>query len=170
MYRLKSLTEIALCTAVIAVLSQLILPLPAGVPMTLQSLGVAFCGYDLGAKKGSVAVALYLLLGAVGLPVFSAFAGGFGRLIAPAGGFLWGFLPFAILCGIKGKTVTRIMLGASGLLLCHGIGIFWYSISAKVNVEAALLSVSLPTLWKDLLCLPLALFLAEKLKKILPKK
>lgn len=170
MHRIKNITEIALSAALVCLLAQIILPLPGGVPLTLQTLGIAFCGYYLGKKKGCIAVAVYLLLGMVGLPVFSAFSGGFSCLIGPAGGFLFGFLPFSLLCGIKGKAPARLAFGALGLLLCHLLGAFWYGYSTNSGFGAALLAVSLPTLWKDALCLPLALWLSMRLKKILVKK
>jgi len=167
MLRLKSLTQIALCGALIALLSQLVLPLPAGVPMTLQTLGVAFCGFYLEKKKGSAAVLLYLLLGAVGLPVFSAFSGGFGRLLGPSGGFLWGFLPYAFFCGMKGNGWKRLAYGSGGLLLCHGAGALWYAASCKMEIGAAILATSVPTLWKDVICLGAAYLIAKRLKRIL---
>lgn len=169
MLRIRNLTETALCTALIAALAQIALPLPA-LPMTLQILGVAFCGFYLGPGRGALAVGVYLLLGGVGLPVFSAFTGGFSSLIGPAGGFLWGFLPLVLLCGIGGKAPVRLSLSALGLLLCHLLGALWYGFSTDVGFGAALLAASLPTLWKDALCLPFALWLSERLKKILAKK
>lgn len=167
MLRLKSLTQIALCGALIALLSQLVVPLPAGVPMTLQTLGVAFCGFYLERKKGLAAVLLYLLLGAVGLPVFSAFSGGIGRLLGPSGGFLWGFLPYAFLCGMKGSRWKKLTYGVCGLLLCHGAGVLWYAASCKVEIGAAFFAASMPTLWKDAICLGVAYLTAQRLKRIL---
>ena len=170
MFRIKNITTSALCAALIALLAQIILPLPGGVPLTMQTLGIAFCGFYLGYGRGCAVVAVYLLLGATGLPVFSGFSGGFSALIGPAGGYLWGFLPMVFLCGIKGNAPYRLGLGALGLLLCHGSGLLWYSFSTHAGIGAALLTISLPTLWKDALCLPLALWISTRLKKILIKK
>lgn len=167
MLRIKSLTQIALCAALIAILAQILFPIPS-VPLTLQTLGVAFCGYFLGAKKGGASVAVYLLMGAVGLPVFSAFSGGFSALIGPAGGFLWGFLPLSILCGIQRENpLSRFGFGALGLLICHLIGALWYSFTTDAGILAAFLTITLPTIWKDLLSLALGLFLSKRLQKIL---
>ena len=169
MHRIRNLTESAICIALIAALAQLVLPLPGGVPATLQTLGVAFCGYYLEAERGSGAVAVYLLLGALGLPVFSAFTGGLSSLLGPTGGYLWGFLLLALFCGIKGRLSLRLIFGVLGLLLLHGIGALWYGFSAKVPLGGALLSVTMPTFWKDLLSLPLAFFLSQRVRKILKK-
>ena len=70
------MVQIAMFTAVVAVLSQIAIPMPSGVPVTLQTLAVALCGYVLGSKKGAVSLLVYALLGAVGAPVFANFKGG----------------------------------------------------------------------------------------------
>lgn len=92
--------------AVLAVLSQISFPLPSGIPVTLQTFAVALCGYALGCKRGTLAVLVYIVLGAVGLPVFANFSGGFGSLVGLAGGYIYGFLPMAALCGLGTKCRT----------------------------------------------------------------
>ena len=72
--------------AVLAVLSQISIPLPSGIPVTLQTFAVALCGYALGWKRGLLATAVYVALGLVGLPVCSGFSGGGGAVLAMAGG------------------------------------------------------------------------------------
>ncbi len=67
--------------AVLAVLSQISIPLPSGIPVTLQTFAVALCGYALGWKRGLLATAVYVALGLVGLPVFSGFSGGVGSVL-----------------------------------------------------------------------------------------
>lgn len=66
------LVMIALFAAITAVLSQIAIPMPTQVPVTLQTFAVALCGYCLGAKKGTAAILIYILLGAVGIPVFTS--------------------------------------------------------------------------------------------------
>ena len=85
--------------AVLAVLSQISIPLPSGIPVTLQTFAVALCGYALGWKRGLLATAVYVALGLVGLPVFSGFSGGLGKLAGPTGGYILGFLAIAGLAG-----------------------------------------------------------------------
>lgn len=68
-------------TAVLAVLSIVTIPLPTGVPVTLQTFAMAFCGYVLGWKLGGASSALYLILGAIGVPVYAGMSGGFGALL-----------------------------------------------------------------------------------------
>ena len=116
--------------AVLAVLSQISIPLPGGVPLTLQTFAVALCGYLLGPALGSAAAAVYLALGASGLPAFAGFSGGIGCFLGPTGGFLWGFLPFALLCGLGIKSEKKplaLALGAVGLASCHLAGVLQFA-------------------------------------------
>lgn len=88
-----------MCAALLAVLSQIQLPMPSGVPVTLQTFAAALSGYVLEMKFGAVATLVYILLGAAGLPVFAGFTGGVGIIAGAAGGFIWGFPVLAALCG-----------------------------------------------------------------------
>ena len=97
--RTKDLTTIALMTAITAVMAQLAIPMPGGVPMTLQTLAVTLAGVILGQQRGTISMVVYLLIGAVGVPVFSSFTGGAGVLIGPTGGFLWSFPAMALIIG-----------------------------------------------------------------------
>ncbi len=86
-------------TAITAVMAQLAIPMPGGVPMTLQTLAVTLAGVILGQQRGTISMVVYLLIGAVGVPVFSSFTGGAGVLIGPTGGFLWSFPAMALIIG-----------------------------------------------------------------------
>lgn len=151
---------VALFAALLAVLSQLSVPLPSGVPVTLQTFAVALCGFALGAKLGTLSVAVYLLLGAVGLPVFSGFVGGIGVFLGVTGGFLWGFLVLAALCG-----TAKWPLCALGLALCHLLGIVQFALVAQVPLGAAFATASLPFLLKDLASVALASIAARAIRK-----
>ena len=86
----QALAITGMFTAVLAVLSILQIPMPSGVPVTLQTFAVSLCGYVLGARRGTLCVALYLLLGIIGLPVFTGMTAGIGRIFGFTGGFLYG--------------------------------------------------------------------------------
>ena len=154
----RSVVMAAMCAAVFAVLAQITIPLPSGIPITLQTFAAALCGYVLGWKWGLAAVATYLMLGAVGLPVFSGFRGGVSVLIGMTGGYLWGFLPFAALCGVgvsdalnvlKRKILVQFLLGLAGLAVCHMAGIAQFAALTQRTVRDAFLLASLPYLIKD---------------------
>jgi biotin transport system substrate-specific component len=135
--------------------------------MTLQTFGVAFCSFLLGARVGVSATVLYLALGAVGLPVFAGFGGSLAFLVGPTGGFLVGFLPLSFFCGIGARRKTRLgaLLSAwIGLTLCHLGGVLWFAhVSAVSPVQAFLLS-SLPYIIKDILFIALARAAAKRVK------
>lgn len=169
------MTLTALMTATVAVLSQLSVPLPFGVPITLQVFALALGGYILGPKYGSISALLYVTLGAVGLPVFSNFQGGLHHIVAsPTGGFILGFVFISLFSGIswlfKWKRLGRLyalLLGFSGVLLCHLCGSMQYASVAAVPFTTAALTVSLPFILKDILLSALACLLSERLKRLL---
>jgi len=162
----QDMARIALFAAVIAVLSQIAIPMPSGVPVTLQTFAIALAGCALGKKYGPAAVAVFLALGAVGVPVFSGFSGGFGKLVGVTGGFLWGFLPMAFLCGLGAQRsrAQALALGAAGLLVCHACGVAQFAAVTGATLGRAALTVSLPYLVKDLVSVALAHAAAQALR------
>lgn len=163
--------------ALLAVFTQLAIPSPSGVPMTLQTFMVALLGVVLGAKRGLFAVLIYLLIGFVGVPVFTNFQGGPGVFFGKTGGFLFGFPIMVMLCGIrifhqklsqKVSRILMIMLGFAGLLLCHLLGILQFHFVTKMDMRSAWLLVSLPYIGKDLVSVVLAYLAGNKIKKRLP--
>ena len=127
----RKLAFAGLFAAILAVLSIIQIPMPSGVPVTLQTFAVALCGYVLGKKWGFASTFLYVLIGVIGLPVFSGMKGGFGVLAGPTGGFLFGFLILAPFCGFgmeRGNKRWAFGMGCIGLILCHILGAFQFSI------------------------------------------
>lgn len=159
----KSSQDIVLAgafAALLAVLSQVAVPLPSGVPITLQTFAVALAGYTLGAKRGTLSVAVYLLLGAIGLPVFAEMSAGVGVFVGPTGGFLFGFLLLACLCGLSSP-----WFGAFGLLAVHALGVLLFSAVMGVSVVQAVGMVSLPYLIKDVVSVVCAFFSARAVRR-----
>ena len=163
----RKITFIGLMSAVIAVLSQITFPLPSGVPVTLQTFAVALCGYMLSYKYGLSAVGIYILLGAVGVPVFSGFKGGIGILFSVTGGFIYGFLPLGFLCGIASKSNQFIALasGFAGLVICHALGTLQYALISQIPFAAAFIKVSLPFIVKDVLSIAAAYYIYRLIAK-----
>ena len=96
----KKITMIGLMTAVTCILGPLSLPLPfSPVPITLTTCGFLSI-YILGMKYGTISLLIYLALGTIGLPVFSSFSGGLGKLAGPTGGYLFGFIFLALIHGL----------------------------------------------------------------------
>ena len=165
--RNRDLVYIALMSAIIAVLAQFSIPMPTGTLLTLQTFAVALCGSVLGLRKGLAAVGIYLLLGAVGLPVFASFRGGLGVFAGVTGGFLIGFLPLAAACGWgrDKKMLPGFIAGLIGLIVCHIIGVIWGGRISATPLWPSFLMFSAPYLLKDALSIWLAMLLARRIVK-----
>lgn len=164
---IKRLCLSAVFTVMLVVSAWISFPFFGNVLMTAQTLGVALCGYFLGMGAGSMALGAYLLLGLVGVPVFSGFLGGAGILFGPSGGFLYGFFAILLLCAVgrdKGR-VTAWSLGTLGVILCHICGILHFCAVSHVGIAAAFMGVSLPFILKDVLSVVAAHTLSSILKK-----
>ncbi len=163
--RTKILTYCALCVALCAICAQLAIPV-LQIPWTLQTFAIAFCGCFLGAKAGCATVAAYLALGALGVPAFSRFQGGFHILAGPTGGFLYGFLLLCLGCSLfAGK--KRMAAAAIGLALCHVVGVVQYHFVTQTPLGVSFVTASLPFLAKDVASVVLAFWLAKRLKSSL---
>jgi biotin transport system substrate-specific component len=101
----STITRVALMAAVTAVAAQITIPL-FPVPFTLQVLAVILSGLLLGVRHGALAQAVYVLVGAVGVPVFAGFTGGLGHIFGPTGGYLISYPIAAAVAGIAAKTVA----------------------------------------------------------------
>lgn len=150
----KTIVTIGMFTAVLSVLSILAIPLPSGVPITLQTFAMALGGYVLGWKKGTAATLVYILLGSAGVPIFAGMSAGPSVLFGYSGGFIWGFLFLTLLCGLGMKqkhTILRIVIGLVGLFVCHLFGVIQFSVVASATIPASIFTVSLPYLLKDII-------------------
>ena len=166
----RTLTRVAVATAAICILGPLALPIPISpVPISLTHFAIYGAVYALGKKKGTLSVLLYLLIGAIGVPVFSGFAGGVGKLAGPTGGYLLGF---AILAFVLGSFVDKKpddwKFQGVGMLLGNGIvylfGTLWLMISTGMTFTAALMVGVVPYLVFDIIKAVIALIIGPKLR------
>lgn len=158
----------ALFCVIMAVCSWVCIPSPFGVQFTLQTFAVALCGFCLGVKLSSAAVSVYITLGIVGVPVFSSFQAGMGIIAGPTGGFIIGFFALSVLCALGNICKTRflkISLPFLGLLLCHTLGVLWFSYVTSNNMLQSLLLASVPFILKDVISLLAAKYTAEIIRK-----
>ncbi len=166
-----SLTSVALLSAVLCVLGPLSIPI-GPVPVTLGVLGVFLCATILGPKKGAAAVTLYLLIGLAGLPVFSGFAGGPGKLFGPTGGYLLGYLPLVVLSGIfVDRFYKNVFLQAAGMLIglttLYLTGTLWLSYQASMPFTAAAAAGVLPFIPFDIAKLAAAIAIGRAIRSAL---
>lgn len=155
--------------AVIAVTAPFAVPV-GPIPLSLCSLMVCLAGYVLGWKLGGTAVLVYVLLGAVGMPVFSSFASGVGKLLGPTGGYILGYLPLALLTGwaaerFPDRRRLQLLGMALGTAVLYALGTLWYCFQAKVDLEAALSLCVLPFLPGDLVKLAVAAAVGPVLRR-----
>ncbi len=168
MTKTKNLARIALGAAALTLCAWIAIPTP--VPFTLQSMAVLTVAALLGERLGCASVAVYLLLGAIGAPVFSGFRGGVQALLGPTGGYLVGFLLCAFASGWAAqRTKFRWVLTAGmavGMLACYGFGTLWYSLLyANGGVKTILLTCVLPFLLPDAMKLVLSVLLVCRIRK-----
>ena len=141
---------IALFSAIICILAPFSFNVGV-IPITLGTFAVYLAGALLGSKKGVIAVAVYILLGAVGLPVFSGFNGGFGVLLGMTGGYIIGYIPMALLTGLFAEKRKKLLpVGmVLGTLACYVFGTAWFVISTGSALVPALELCVLPFLIGD---------------------
>ena len=144
----KTIVTVGMFTAVLAVLSILQIPMPTGVPITLQTFAMALCGYVLGWQSGVAATLLYIVLGTVGVPIFAGMSAGPGVLFGYTGGFIFGFIFLTLLCGISVRRKNPAVL-------------------AHITIGASLVAVSLPYIVKDVISVVGAYLVAIAVRKAL---
>ena len=158
----------ALFAAIIAVSAQVTLPLPTQVPITLHTFGVALCAAIGGTVPGTVSTAVYVLIGAVGMPVFAGMKGGFQVLLGPTGGFLFGFIAMAFFCGIRTERLwSRIAVSLGGLAVCYLCGAVQYALLMQIDLLKSIVLVVLPFVVKDALSVVAAQYMAIPIRKAL---
>lgn len=163
--RVHDLVFIAVSTALISIFSQVIIPLPSGIPLTLQTFMIALSGFVMGSLKGSAAVLVYIAVGAVGVPVFTGFQGGLGALLGVTGGFIIGFIPLAFMCGINvDNRFLKMFFALIGIVLCHSFGVLRFA-DYSGDLRSAFFAASLPYLLKDVISVALAAGISVKIKR-----
>jgi biotin transport system substrate-specific component len=151
--------------------------IPSTVPFTLQTFAV-FCVLSLlGGKRGTVSIVIYILLGAVGMPVFAGFTGGIGILLGTTGGYIIGFILMGLLFWLAehffGNALpVRIVSMLAGLLVCYAFGTGWFlwvyaRQSGAVGIGTALSWCVLPFILPDLAKMALAVGIAGRVKKFI---
>ena len=167
----KSIAFIAICIALNVVCSWIIIPY-FSIPFTLQTFSIFFTLYFLGAKRGSFAILIYILLGLIGIPVFAGFKSGVPALAGATGGYILGFLVSGLIYLLfdrKNKALRVIGLYV-GLLLCYVAGTVWfvyvYGQSGKETSFFTALSLCvLPFVLPDLVKVVLSVIVSDVLKK-----
>ena len=163
-----AITVTALMTAVTCILAPLSIPI-GPVPISLTNLAIYISLYLLGWKRGTISYLVYLLIGLVGVPVFSGFTGGIGKLAGPTGGYIIGFIAMAVIAGLVIDKCHNRWLQLLGMIVgtavCYAFGTAWFCISASYTVGAALTVCVIPFIPADLIKMVIAMLLGPEIKK-----
>ena len=175
--RTRDLAYIALFAVLIAVCSWISIPTPWQISITLQCFAVFLAVGVLGGRRGTLAVLVYILLGAVGIPVFSGFRGGLGHLLGTTGGYIIGFLFTALVMwlmeALLGKKLWVLAVSmVLGLAVCYAFGTAWFMVvyarsSGAIGLGTALGWCVIPYIIPDVVKIVLALVLSRTLRKVL---
>lgn len=167
--RTKQMVLIALMTAVTCVLGPLSIPLPfSPVPISLTNFAIFLAIFVLGMKSGTISFIIYLLLGAIGVPVFSSFRGGLQVLAGPTGGYLIGFIFLALIMGFAlehfdRKLVPTIIGMIIGMVVCYAFGTVWLAKLLSLSFKEGLMMGVIPYLPGDAAKIIIAAIVGPKL-------
>ena len=171
--QVRHMTLVALFAAFLAVISQIQLPMPTGVPVTIQVFAVALAGVVLGWKLGLASVLVFLLCGAVGAPVFAGFQGGLQVLVGVTGGYLMAWPLMAALSGIRIKhnnpkmvTLITIILALIGLAAVEGFGGFWWCRMTAGDLRTIMIYSLTAFIPKDIVITILAVVIGQRIRKV----
>lgn len=175
---IKRIASIGLMTAFIAVCTYISVPFT--VPFTLQTFAVICSLILLGGCDGTIAIAVYVLLGALGLPVFSGFNGGIGHILGLTGGYIVGFIFMGLFYWVMEKQTqkaawVKYAVLAVGNLICYAFGTVWFAVVSAnrgnpKSIPAILLICVVPYIIPDAVKLVLAVLISDRVKKAIKKK
>jgi len=157
----------AVMTAVTCVLAPMAIPI-GPVPISFTNLAIYISLYILGWKRGTLSYLVYVLIGAVGVPVFSGFSGGLGKLFGPTGGYIIGFIPMAVLAGLvidkyrnRGVQMAAMIVGTA---VCYAFGTAWFCVVMDSTVSAALAMCVFPFIPGDLAKMVIAMLVGPMIR------
>ncbi len=172
--KIKDMSLIALFSAIIVICS--LITIPSAIPFTLQTFAIFLCLNILGAKKGIISIIIYILLGVVGLPVFSGFNGGIGALLNITGGYIIGFIFSALTYWLvasafnkKTRKIVNLIASFSGLIVCYIFGTLWYILlfvknGDTISFTTALTICVLPFIIPDIFKILISVTISEKIE------
>ncbi len=182
--RIKNIVLVGVMTAVVCVIAPISIPIGA-IPVSLQIFAIYLALYVLDWKRGTLSFILYLIIGCMGVPVFAGYtSSGIASLVGPAGGYIVGFIPLAIVCGItfdhfpidkatgKKKAINYAINFASmivGVAICYAVGTAWFCYKASYSVGAALAVCVIPFIPFDIAKGICAMIVGPQIRKALDK-
>ncbi|MBQ9765516.1 MAG: biotin transporter BioY [Lachnospiraceae bacterium] len=165
----KRLTTIGIMAALMCVISPWSIQI-GPIPVTFATLALYFISFFVGEKIGVVAVLIYILLGAVGLPVFSGFTGGLQRIMGITGGYIVGYIPCVYVSGLMIRRMPKklgvyILAMTTGTCILYLTGILWYVFQTEMSVTAAMMICVVPFVPADILKIVIASVFVQEVNK-----
>jgi biotin transport system substrate-specific component len=165
----QNLTKTAVFAALICVAAPFSVPVGA-VPVSLATLAIYLAAGTLGKKLGTLAVTVYILLGAAGLPVFSGFGAGLPKLLGVTGGFIVGYIPLAFIAGcFSGSNILRPVGMVLGTIALYALGTIWFALTTNSGIIYSLTVCVLPFLIGDAVKIVIASALSSSLSAALSR-
>lgn len=169
--QLKKMVYAALMAALTAAGAYIAIPI-GPIPIVLQNLFIMLAGLLLGGRWGLISVGVYLLAGAVGLPVFAGGSGGVGKLVGPTGGYLLGFAVAAYLIGVvsesgRGRVMVDVLAMITGTLVIYAFGVAWLKVVTGMSFSKAFSVGMLPFLIGDALKIAAAIPIARAVRPMM---
>lgn len=176
-FTVKELVLGGMFAGLMAIISQISLPMPNGMPITVQVFGATLIGVVLGWRLGLLATITYTMIGAVGMPVFANFRGGVGSLVGPTGGYIWSWPLMVVLCGIRPKTgsssvntALTLLFSLLGLAITEIIGgLQWAAMAGNMSVSAVFSYAIVAFIPKDIILTIIAVFVGIPMRKVISK-
>ena len=170
----REMCYVAMFTAVISILAQISIPLPLVVPLTMQTFAITLAAVVLGAKYSTYSTVIYLLLGAIGVPVLANFSAGLDKFVGPTGGFLFSFPLMAFIIGygvehkdmFKGAYVVFLILGT---VANYVVGVVMFCFLTSSNLATGISACVLPFIPTAIIKAVLASYLGFIIRKRLPR-
>ena len=165
----STMVVVALMAAVLCVLAPFSIPI-GPIPVSLATLGLYLAVIILGRKKATAVCLMYLLIGFVGLPVFSGFTGGPAKLLGPTGGYLLGYLLLTMIAGWfvdkfsekNGLCVLGIWIGT---MACYVVGTVWLAVQMEMSFQTALVIGVVPFLIGDVVKIIIAVWFGSAIRR-----
>ncbi|HAZ91109.1 MAG TPA: biotin transporter BioY [Eubacterium sp.] len=166
----KNVALVGLMVALICVVSPFTIPLPGLVPLSLSTFAVYLTAYLLGYKYGTLSVVIYIILGCIGLPVFSNFGSGFAKIAGPTGGYIVSYVLMAFILGIAlklfgEKRLVAVIAMLFGTLVNYAMGTAWFMHVTSMSLAKSLALCVYPFIIGDVLKMALVLIVAPVVKK-----
>lgn len=164
----------SMAAAVLTIVSQISLPMPTGVPITIQVFGITLVSVILGWKIGLLGTLVYIFLGVVGLPIFANFRGGPSLLVDFTGGYIWSWPFMSILCGLHVKTSNKhrdtallFLFSLAGLAVNEFLGgLQWALLAGNMTIKGVFLYSMTAFVPKDIVLTILAVIIGSQMHRL----